>query len=96
MASCIARILMKNKSLLAALRRPLRATVVVVGHLCLGAVVAIGIRGTEWLFQLLWAGEPPLFFGWVPVRWFFDASEALILVVFIIFGTWEAIDTLRR
>jgi hypothetical protein len=61
-----------------------------------GAVVAVGIRGTEWLFQLLWPGENPLFFDLVPIRWFFDASEALILIVFVVFGTWEAIEMLRR
>jgi hypothetical protein len=86
----------KDESLLAALWRPFRAAIVVVGHLCLGAVVAVGIRGTEWLFQLLWPGEQPVFFDWVPIRWFFDASEALILVVFVVFGTWEAIEMLRR
>jgi hypothetical protein len=37
-----------------------------------------------------------LFFDWVPIRWFFDASEALILVVFVVFGTLEAIEMLRR
>jgi hypothetical protein len=80
----------------AVLVRPARAAVVVLAHLALGTLVTVGIWVTELLFHWLWAAEHmPRFFGWIPVKWLFDASELGVMLVFVCCGTWEAFLTLR-
>lgn len=79
-----------------ALKRPLRGAVVIGGHLLLGAIVSIGIWLTHFLFIWLWGEQDPKFFDWIPIRWFFDASELVVMIVFIVSGAIEAYHKLRR
>lgn len=78
------------------LQRPLRAAAVFLGHLVLGFLVMVGVWLTEKGFGVLWHQSEPLFFGWCPVKWFFDAGEAGIMIVFVIFGIYEAWHQLGR
>lgn len=36
-----------------------------------------------------------MLFDRVPLKWFFDAADAGVLSVFVVFSTWEAIQKLR-
>jgi len=78
------------------LTRPLRAAAVFSGHLGLGFVVMVGVWLTERGFGLLWHEHEPKFFDWCPVKWFFDAGEAGIMFVFVVFGIYEAYLQLKR
>jgi hypothetical protein len=78
------------------LQRPLRAAIAFLGHLFLGSLVLIGIWLTEMLFELLWHGHEPTFFGWLPVRWIFDGSDLAVMLVFGFWGIVEANDQMRR
>ena len=79
------------------MRRPLFAAGVFLGHLALGFVVMVGVWLTEKGFALLWEeGREPKFFDWCPVKWLFDAGEAGIMIVFVVFGIYEAYRQLKR
>jgi hypothetical protein len=54
-----------------------------------------GIWLTEQVFHWFFPEEPK-FFGWIPVKWFFDASEAGILMTFVIWGIYDAWRELMR
>ena len=73
--------------------RLLRATAYITSH----TVVALILIGAitvveEWIHRV---GDPILF-GKVPLRWFFDAMDVAILLVFITFGVIEAIRAFRE
>lgn len=68
--------------------RLLRATAYITSHTAVALVLIGAITLVEgWIHAL---GDPILF-GKVPLRWFFDAMDAAILLVFLTFGTVEAI-----
>jgi hypothetical protein len=75
--------------------RAARAAVAFLAHLFLAALAMIGVWGTEQAFHALFKDGNPKFFDYIPVKWFFDAGEVGILIVFVIFGTIEAIAQLR-
>jgi hypothetical protein len=79
-----------------ALKRPLRAAVVFIGHAALAAVVLAGIRLIEWLFPLLWGSQERKLFGWIPVQWPFDAADLGVLAVLAVSGTYEMYKKLKR
>jgi hypothetical protein len=68
------------------------------GHrsLFFGVVVLLVIWVTERLFIALWGEQQPTFFGWLPVRWLFDAAELGVLGTFVFWGIWDANDVLKR
>jgi hypothetical protein len=50
----------------------------------------------EQVFHLFFQTREPTFFGWIPVKWFFDAGEAGILLTFVIWGIYDAWRELMR
>lgn len=52
-------------------------------------VVLVCIRLADLGFSHLFTGEP-MFFGRVPVRFFFDAGEAGVMLVFVVASIIEA------
>jgi hypothetical protein len=87
--------MLEHESISTTLKRPARAAGVFIAHLALGTVVLVGIWLTERQFQLLWKTSKPLFFDWIPVKWLFDAADCGVMVVFIVFGIYEAARQLR-
>ena len=85
-----------RKPLKIALQRPLRAAAIIVGHLSLGAVLVLGLFVFEQLFAVLWGDQEPTFFGWVPVKWFFHASELGVMGTYVFWGVYEANEELRH
>ena len=74
---------------------PVRAARSFLGHIGLALVCMCGIWLTEQVFHWFFPEEPK-FFGWIPVKWFFDASEAGILMTFVIWGIYDAWRELMR
>ncbi len=72
---------------------PVRAarTFLALALVCLAGIWALE-HASGWMFQ----NQEPKFFGWVPVKWFFDAGEASMLVIFTISGIYDAYRELRR
>jgi hypothetical protein len=54
------------------------------------------VWGTEQGFHRLFQDHEPKFFDLFPVKWFFDAGESGVMVVFVIFGMIDAVRQLRR
>lgn len=75
---------------------PVRAARSFLGHIGLGAVCMFGIWLSEQAFHLFFHDREPTFFGWIPVRWFFEAGEAGILMTFVIWGIYDAWRELMR
>ena len=48
----------------------------------------VGVWLTEKGFGLLFQEQDPKFFDLCPVRWFFDAGEVGVLIVFVVFRYW--------
>jgi hypothetical protein len=87
--------MLERESISTALKRPVRAAGVFIAHLSLGTIVLTGIWLTERQFHFLWDTTKPLFFDWVPVKWLFDAADCGVMVVFTVFGIYEAARQLR-
>jgi hypothetical protein len=77
------------------LKRPFWALVALLGHVVLASAAILGFWIVEELIILLWGEHEPKFFGWIPVKWFFDAGDAGILIVFGIFGIRDAYRNLK-
>jgi hypothetical protein len=75
---------------------PVRAARSFLGHIGLALVCLAGIwvleQASGWLFQ----GHEPKFFEWIPIKWFFDAGEAGILLMFVARGIYDAWRELIR
>jgi len=69
---------------------------VIVGHLFLGGVIILVMWAAEWMLHVLWQEQEPKFFGWIPVKWFFDASDLGIMTLFVFWGIRGANEQLRR
>lgn len=76
--------------------RLLRGGAVILGHLALGSIVSASIWGSHWIFTILWGDNDPKFFDRIPIRWFFDASELGVMLLFIGMGLVEAFRQLRQ
>jgi hypothetical protein len=72
------------------LKRAFRAAVALLGHLCLGAFVALCIWALGKFLDYLWHGSEPMFYHRIPIRWMFDTADLGIMGVFVIFGAYEA------
>jgi len=77
-------------SLLEVLSRPARAALIFLGHIGLMLVCMFGIWLSEQAFHLMFPNREPVFFGWIPVNWFFDLSEAVTMLVFMASAVYEA------
>jgi hypothetical protein len=69
-----------------------RAGIYIAAHtavalLLIGAITLV----SDWLHS---RGDP-LFFDWIPVRYFFEVMDIAILGVFITYGTIEAVRAFR-
>src|SRR6266851_4092932 len=74
--------------------RAAAAAAAFISHIVLAAIVLLGIRAFGWFFHWLWGEADPLLLDIVPLRYFFDAAHAAILVTFITWGTvtaWKAL-----
>jgi hypothetical protein len=58
-------------------------------------VTALGLRGFEYLWGLLFSGDEPTVAGLFPMRYIFEFGEAGVLIVFVVFGILEAIRAFR-
>jgi hypothetical protein len=76
--------------------RPVRAAFSFLGHVVLALVCMAGIWVVEYVFGWLFQGHEPKFFGWIPVKWFFDAGDFGILGTFVIVGIYDAWRELMR
>ena len=74
---------------------PVRAARSFLGHVGLGLVCMGGIWLSDEAFHWLFPAEPK-FFDWIPVKWFFHAGEAGILLTFVIWGIYDAWRELLR
>jgi hypothetical protein len=77
------------------LLRFLRPAQVLLSHLALAVLGLVGVWATERALERLFPDQQLMFFDLYPARWFFDASEAGILVVLLVFGVFETIRELR-
>lgn len=78
------------------LAKPLRAAVAFFVHLVLLWVLVLGVYATEKGLGWFWPDEQPSFFGGrLPPKYFFEAADTTLFVVFITFGTVDAINKLR-
>jgi hypothetical protein len=75
------------------LRWPARATLVLIGHLCLALLLISAIWLTEWSLKRLYGEHGHSLFGVVPLDWLFDAMDLGILVLFI---GWGIVDAYRE
>jgi hypothetical protein len=75
---------------------PVRAARTFLGHIGLMLVCMGGIWLAEQIFHAFFSGQEPKFFALIPVKWFFDAGEVGILVVFVIAGIYDAWRQLMR
>lgn len=75
---------------------PVRAARSFLGHVGLGLICMGGIWLSELVFHLLFPGREPTFFDWIPVKFFFHAGEAGILLTFVIWGIYDAWRELIR
>jgi hypothetical protein len=81
------------RSWYAPLIRLLRAAAYIASHTAVALILIGAITLVEgWIHAL---GDPILF-DRIPLRWFFDAMDAAILLVFLTFGTIEAIRAFRE
>ncbi len=73
--------------------RLLRAAAYITSHTLVALILIGAITLVEgWIHTL---GDPILF-GEIPLRWFFDAMDVAILLVFLTFGTIEAVRAFRE
>ena len=73
------------------IRSALRAGIVFAVHLILAAMVALGLRAFEYLWVVLFNEREPLVANLFPLRYILEIGDACILIVFVIFGTIEAV-----
>lgn len=77
------------------MRPAFRAAVAFLAHTALAMVTALGLRGFEWLWGLLFSENEPTVAGIFPMRYIFEIGEAAVLIVFVVFGILEAIKAFR-
>jgi hypothetical protein len=74
---------------------PVRAAGSFLGHIGLALVCVAGIWLFGQAFHRLFP-EDPKFFGWIPIKWFFDAGEAGILATLTVAGIYDVWQKLMR
>ena len=85
---------MRNRSAewYAPLIRLLRAAVYIGSHT---AVALLLISAITFVSDRLSSQGDPKFFDWIPVRYFFEVMDIAILVVFVTYGSIEAVRAFR-
>ena len=73
----------------------IRAAIVLISHLLIGAVAAAAVRGLDWLWSLLFGGREPMVAGLFPLRYIIEIGDAAIFLLFAGFGCYEAFRALR-
>lgn len=62
-------------------------------------VIIMALLAAFWLVEnwlkLLWGPQERLLFGRVPLHWFFDVADALILVYFLGYGSYLVVMAYR-
>jgi hypothetical protein len=66
--------------------KALRAAAFLISHTVLAMLVILGIYGVERLMAYLWGQRYPLLLGMIPLRYFFDAIDIGVLVIFGVRG----------
>jgi hypothetical protein len=66
------------------LRSTYRAIAVVLGHTFLACISVGMILMVEALIRFLWADSDPMFFGRIPLKWFFDVSILSVGIYYIL------------
>ena len=77
------------------IRPAIHAAVVFLCHTALAMVSAVGLRGFQYLWDRLFSETEPTVAGLFPMRYIFEIGEAGVLVVFVVFGTLEAVKAFR-
>jgi hypothetical protein len=73
--------------------KAIRAGTFFVAHAFLAILFMVLVAGVKQVLH--WLDDPKLF-DWVPLSYIFDAMDAMALVVFLLFGTIEAIRVFRE
>jgi hypothetical protein len=69
-----------------AMLKPIRAAAFLITHTALAFLVIVGIYGVERFIAYLWQQRDPLLLDIVPLRYFFDAIDIGVLIVFGVRG----------
>jgi|HubBroStandDraft_5_1064220.scaffolds.fasta_scaffold388605_1 hypothetical protein len=72
------------------LKWPVRAMIVLFGHVVLTALLITAIWGLERYTHWLYGENLPRLYGKVPLEWAFDTMDAGVLLLFIVWGLVEA------
>jgi hypothetical protein len=85
-----------SDSFWAPLKWPARATLVLVAHIALAALLVTGIWALERYANWLYGEKMPLLYGKIPLAWAFDTMDLGVLSLFIFWGLVEANRNLKR
>jgi hypothetical protein len=77
------------------LKKAAAAAVVLLGHFVVSLVMVAAIWGLEVVFKMLFAGQEPLIWGVIPLKYLFQTSEVATFSVFTIWGIIEAHKTMK-
>src|SRR5262245_10405141 len=68
---------------------PVQAACTFAGHIGVGVVCMGAVWLSEVAYHLIFSTDPT-YFGWIPVKWFFQASEVGILGIFVLSSICDA------
>jgi hypothetical protein len=77
-------------------RKALEQAQFLILHTALLGVFLVCIRALSWLLHVLWGTNDPLMFDRVPLRYFFEALDVVVLLVFAVGTVRTAIVVFRR
>jgi hypothetical protein len=78
------------------LRWPMRAAIILVGHLAVALVLVSVIWLTQRYLEFLYGDHGHLSFGVLPFSWLFDIADLSIMALFLTWALVEAHRELKR
>jgi len=72
------------------------ATAVMIAHVILASVILLTIRIAEMVMHLLWQDGNPMLFDTVPLRYLFHAADVAVIIVYLWYGTMQAVKAFRE